>query len=142
MDARQQLARLEGLGQVVVGADLEADDAVDVLDLGRQHDDRRHVVGGTQPATDRQAVFAGQHEVEDDQMHRLAGEQAVQRLGVFGEQDLEAFLGQVASQQVANAGIIIDDDDAIRSRISSCIHRFPICNNRDSARLRKRFRCP
>jgi hypothetical protein len=34
VDAGEQLARVERLGQVVVGADLEADDAVDVLDLG------------------------------------------------------------------------------------------------------------
>ena len=113
MDARQQLARVEGLGQVVVGADLEADDAVDVLDLGGEHDDRRRVVGRAQAAADRQAVFAGQHQVEHDQVDGLARQHAVQRLGVFGQQDLEAFLRQVAAQQVADARIVVDDDDAV-----------------------------
>ena len=80
------------------------------------------------------------HQVENDEMHRLAGEQPVQRLGVLGEQDLEAFLGEVAAQQVANAGIIIDDDDPIRAGVGSCVHRFPICNNRDSAQVSGRFR--
>ena len=35
MNARQQFARVERLGQVVVGAHLEADDAVDVVALSR-----------------------------------------------------------------------------------------------------------
>jgi hypothetical protein len=38
-DARQQLARLEGFGQVVVGADLQADDAVHRVALGGEHHD-------------------------------------------------------------------------------------------------------
>ena len=81
------------------------------------------VVGGAQAAADRQAVFAGQHQVEHDQVDGLARQQAVQRLGVFGEQDLEAFLGQVAAQQVANAGIIVDDDDPIR------VGRWQLCSS-------------
>ena len=40
VDARDQLARVERFGQVVVGAHLQADDAVDVLALRREHDDR------------------------------------------------------------------------------------------------------
>ena len=40
VDARDELARIERLGEVVVGAHFQADDAIDVLALGRQHDDR------------------------------------------------------------------------------------------------------
>ena len=39
-DAGQQLARIEGLGQVIVGAHLETDHAVDRDRLGREHQDR------------------------------------------------------------------------------------------------------
>jgi hypothetical protein len=85
VDAGQQFARVEGLAQVVVGAHFQAHDAVHVLALGGQHDDRRAVVGGTQAAADRQAVFAGHHQVEHDQVDRLAQQHAVQRLAVFGQ---------------------------------------------------------
>jgi len=122
MDAGEQFARVEGLGQVVVGTDLEADDAVHILDLGREHDDRRQVVGGTQAAADRQAVLARQHQVEHDQVHGFAGQQAVQRLGVLGQQHLEAFLRQVAAQQVADAGVVVDDDHAVGARVGSSVH--------------------
>ena len=72
VDARDELARIERLGQVVVGAHLEADDAVDVLALGRQHDDRHGLAGAAQAPADGQPVLAGQHQVEHDQVRRVA----------------------------------------------------------------------
>src|SRR6218665_1786852 len=53
MDAREHLARVEGLAQVVVGPHLQADDAIDILALGGEHDDRRAVIGRAQTAADR-----------------------------------------------------------------------------------------
>ena len=41
LDAPEELAWVEGLGDIVVGAELEPDDAVDVLAARRQHDDRQ-----------------------------------------------------------------------------------------------------
>jgi hypothetical protein len=66
-----------------------------------------------QPAADRQAVLARQHQVEHDQVDVLARHQPVQRLAVLGQQDVETFLAQVAAQQVADAGVIVEDDDAV-----------------------------
>jgi hypothetical protein len=83
----------------------------------------RHVVGGAQPAADRQPVFTGQHEVEHDEVDGVACEHAVQRLGVLGEQDLEAFLREVAPQQVADARIIVDDDDAVGAGGGRGVHQ-------------------
>ena len=67
LDARQQFARAERLGQVVVGAHLQADDAIGFLAARGQHDDR-DVGVGAQRAAQREAVVAGQHEVEHDQV--------------------------------------------------------------------------
>ena len=49
VDAQHQLARAEGLGDVVVGADLQADDPVLLAAERGEHDDG-HVGGGAQPA--------------------------------------------------------------------------------------------
>ena len=46
LDTRQQLTRLKGFGQVVVGADFQADDAVHRVTLGRQHQNRRTRLAG------------------------------------------------------------------------------------------------
>ena len=48
-DASQQLARIEWLGKIVVGADLEADDAVDVFAARRQQQ-HADLGAGAQPA--------------------------------------------------------------------------------------------
>ena len=65
--AGHQLAGAEGLHQVVVGAQLQADDAIFHLALRRQHDDR-HIGGVADDAADALARHTGQHEVEDDQI--------------------------------------------------------------------------
>jgi hypothetical protein len=111
------------LGQVVVGTDFQADDAIDVFHLGGEHDDRRRVVGGAQSPADRQAVFAGQHQIQHDQVDGLSRLQPVQRLGVLGQQHLEPFLGEVAPQQVSDAGIVVvDDDDTVRAGVGVGAH--------------------
>ena len=75
MDAGQQFSRIERLAQIVIGADLQANDAVHVLAFGSQHDDGSAVVGRAQAPADRQAILAGQHQVQYDQVHGFAQQQ-------------------------------------------------------------------
>src|SRR5690606_37315872 len=95
IDASQQFTGVEWLGQVVVGAHFQANDAVDFLGLGRQHDDGRVVVAATQAAADRQTVFAGQHQVEYEQVKVLALPELAHFFRVFGDKDVEPLLQQV-----------------------------------------------
>ena len=70
LHAGDELAWVERLRQIVVGADLEPDDLVDVLVAGGQHQDRD--IGGLADApADLDPVEVGQHQVEDDQRGRL-----------------------------------------------------------------------
>ena len=62
------------------------------------------------------------HQVEHDQVDGLAGLQARQCLGVFGQKHLEAFLGEIAPQQIADAGVVVDNDDPVRSGVPGGIH--------------------
>ena len=96
----------------------------------------RAVVGGAQAPADRQAVLAGHHQVEHDQVGRFAQHQAVERLAVLGQDDLEALLGQIAAQQVADAGVVVNDQDLVGSGCSLG-HGAPkwICNRADSEGL-------
>jgi hypothetical protein len=64
VDARQQLAERERLGEVVVGAGVEAGDAIlDAAARGEDQDQRR-VAGGAQAAQQLAAVLVGKAEVE------------------------------------------------------------------------------
>jgi len=69
-DPRHELARVEGLGEVVVGADLEPDDLVHVLVARGQHEDG-HVGVLADPLADLDAVDVREHQVEHDQRRLL-----------------------------------------------------------------------
>src|SRR3954470_5122789 len=66
-DPGDELLGLERLDDVVVGARLQAEDDVDRVGLGRQHDDRDPRLGADLPA-DLDAVLARQHDVEQHQV--------------------------------------------------------------------------
>ena len=110
VNAGDQLARIERLRQIVVGTHLEADDAIDVLALRRQHDDRHRFAGAAQPAADGESVFAGQHEVQHHEVRRIALELAVEIAGVGQRRDLETLFAQVSRQQIAQAHVVVDDE--------------------------------
>jgi hypothetical protein len=69
--ARQQFAVAEGFGQIVVGPDFEADDAVNLLAARREHDDRR--AAAAKPARQAQTILSRQHDIEQDQIDLMGG---------------------------------------------------------------------
>ncbi len=111
--AGQEFARAHRLGHIVVGAELQADHAVDLLAHGA-HDDDGGPIGRGDAATDGEAVLAGQHEVEHDQVHGRRGQDAVQLLGVGGQVGLEAVAGQILCDLVAQPDIVLHDEDLRR----------------------------
>ncbi len=113
MDSRHQLAGVERLGEVVVGAHLEADDAIDVVAFGGQHDHRHGVLRGAQAPADRESVLAREHEVEHDEVVANALQLAVHRRGVGGGVDAEALLGEVALEEVAQPQVVVDHQDLL-----------------------------
>jgi hypothetical protein len=111
VDARDQFARVERLGQVVVGAHLEPDDAIDILALCGEHDDRHRLAHPAQATAHRQSVLAGQHEVEHEEVRRIALQLLVDLRRIRQRGDLEALLAEITREQVAQAHVVVDDED-------------------------------
>jgi hypothetical protein len=108
--AGQQFAGVERLGHVVVGAQLQPDDAVGLLTHGREHHDR-HVALAAHPAGQFQPTLAGQHQVEHHQLE-VPGRPRAPRLPCVADgRDPEAVSLQEAGKQVAYFPVIIDDED-------------------------------
>jgi hypothetical protein len=63
---RDDLARTERLADVIVGAELESQQAIDFVHARRDHDDRNRAER-SHFATDTDAVLTGQHQVEQHQ---------------------------------------------------------------------------
>ena len=110
MHPGHQFPGVEGLLHVVVRPHLETDDTVDIVTLGGEHDDGGPVVGGAQPADDRESVLAGKHLVEDDQVKAFALHQPVQRGRVGSKGDLELLLRQITVEQIPQFGVVINDN--------------------------------
>ncbi|MNS06269.1 hypothetical protein D3C72_376910 [compost metagenome] len=128
VDPRQQFAGGEGFGQVVVGAHFQAENAVGFVVACGEHQDRRgFVLARAQFAAQHQAVIAGQHDVEHDQVD-LVGFQKIAHVPAVGDHGgAQAVLFQVVAHQFANFAIVIDDQDVIDVVHGSILLLFAFC---------------
>ena len=114
-DPQDQLAHAERLDDVVVGADLEADDAVDLLALRGAHDHRdvaRALLLAQSPA-DLGAGEIRQHQIEHDHVGQRIGGRARQALpAAVREPDREALGAQVVLERGGEVDLVLDDQYA------------------------------
>ncbi|MNH06669.1 hypothetical protein D3C79_660450 [compost metagenome] len=113
LDPGHQLVRVERLAQVIVGAQLQALDTAELVALGGEHDDRDLVVLLAQALARRQAILAGQHQVEHHQVEHLTLQQAVHLLGVGHRTGTVALAGEETFQQAAKPRIVVDDENLV-----------------------------
>jgi hypothetical protein len=113
---RQKLARAERFRQVVVGAEFEADDAVGLLALGGEHQ-HRHVAEGADAPARLEAVYVGQHHVEDDRVGRAAADLFKpcqrRRRPAHGK----AVAGKIVRQHGGKPRVVVDDQDFFRHAV-------------------------
>ena len=109
-NSRDQFAAAERLRHIVVGAEFQSDDAIDLVALGGDHDDR-DVGFGAQRAAQRQPVFARQHEIEQDEVDARVGQRLAHGFAVAGAADAKAVLDERARHQFAHLSVIVDDQD-------------------------------
>jgi hypothetical protein len=108
-DPRNELARRERLGQVVVGSQLEAQDPIDLLVPGGE-DQNRHASPSPQLLADFDSVQVGQTEIEDDEARVTPLDGLEAALARALADDLEACLLQVRSHQLADGLVVLDHD--------------------------------
>ena len=126
-DAQHDLAHDEGLDDIVVGADLEAQDAVLGLALGGQHEDadvgERGV--GADLLADLVAGRVGQVQIEQDDIGRLRADRREALGAARGPVDRVARGLEVELEEPRDVALVFDDDHptfhwvtytAIRSR--------------------------
>ncbi|MNP09640.1 hypothetical protein D3C76_1017540 [compost metagenome] len=99
--ACRELAWITGLGQVVVGAEFQAEDAVQRFAACGEHQHRQVGMFAAQLLEQLQAAAVGQHHVEDDGIRRAAGQRGARLGAVVAGAHAEAFLDQPGTQQFA-----------------------------------------
>ena len=116
VDAREQLARRERLGDVVVGAAFEARDLVALFGARRQHDDRQlaRLAIALERARELEAARVGQHPVDQQQVGKLVGDLGAPATGIRGFADFETGAAQSERDHLANRPLILDDQNLFR----------------------------
>ena len=99
MDAQDQFPRAEGLGDVIIRAQFEADDPVHFLGFGGEHDDRNLGRRGLlfQHLAHFEAAHPGQHQIENDEGRRIFPGLLQRRRSVLGLEHREAGALEIAS---------------------------------------------
>jgi hypothetical protein len=125
----------ERLDDVVVGAELEPDDAVGLGAAGGDHDHGQFALAA-QDTADVAAVAVGQREVEQDEV-RLGRPRGVERLLCGARHGrLEALAAEEAGERLGDRGLVLHDQDAGRHAVE--------CSRRGSGRdqaLQRLDRC-
>lgn len=110
-DAGQQLSQGERLDDVVVGAELEPDDTIDLVGAVTGRDDHRHVGMRTDLPQQIQTVVLAEAKVENDQAG-LTGFEIVVQLGPGGGRPgRDVVLLQISDHHLTQGGVVVDNDD-------------------------------
>ena len=111
-DVGEEFLVIPGLLDEVFGSGADGvDDVVDGAE-GGDHDDRELRVHLGDAGEEIDAGLAGEGEVEQEEVEVMAGEDVEALCAVGGECDVEAFEHEEGLEGVADAGLVVDDEDA------------------------------
>ena len=142
-DPQEQLAHAKGLGHVVVGPELEADDAIDLLTARADHDDGDLAgpLGHPQRAAHLRARHVRQHPVEQHEVGDLVLAQDPQRRRAAVRRERgEALTLKAVAQRLDQVLLVVDQEDRARHLMNAPLR---LSSGRSwSSRESSRRRCP
>src|SRR5687768_8283095 len=111
--ALDQLEQAERLRQVLVGARAKAAHLVRLLATRRQHQHGRVETLAAQPLQDLEAIDAGQHHVENQQLRLTRARRAQTTRPVRLVRDVVAFQLQVVADRRRQLAVVFDQQDVM-----------------------------
>jgi hypothetical protein len=113
VDPRQQFARTERLGDVVIRATFEARDLVVLVGARREHD-HWHVLGvlvALDGTRELETTLVGQHPVHEQQVGTLVSDARARGRAVLGLTHVESGPAQAERDHVPNRLFVLDDQN-------------------------------
>ena len=107
-----QLGQVEGLGQIVVGAGIQALHPIVRIAAGCQHQHRHVVAPLAQPLQDLESRQPRQGQVEDDDVERVLLQGRVGQQAVATGLDLDAQHAERLGQSLYQLQVVFDQQDA------------------------------
>src|SRR2546426_8100876 len=117
---REQLGDAERLGDVVVGAELEAEHFFGLLRARGEHDHRRGVGARAELAAHFEPVLAGQRDVEHDKIRRRRDRLRQALFAVRRRDHFVAFELEVVTQTEQHLRFVLDHQYPLRHRALLC----------------------
>ena len=117
LDSGSEFAGAEGLGNVIVGANLESDHLVDLVGSRSQEDDRYgfRVPIGLQLFANFLSGEPWQHHIQQNQIRPVSSCRQQARSPVAISLNRKAFLSQVVSHQVLNIRVVFNQEDFLHA---------------------------
>jgi hypothetical protein len=109
VDAGEQFAHAEGLGEVIIGAEIEADDLVNLLAFGREHQDGQGNLLCAELFADLVAAEARQHHVEQEQAGTVLAHGLEGLIAAAADGDVEPVTLQDFLQAEEDVWVIFND---------------------------------
>ena len=111
MNARQQLADAERLGDIVIGAEIQANNFVDFLPFGGEHHNRCGNFFGAELFADVVSTQARQHDIENDESGTMFGEGGHGLVASIANCHFETVALEDFFQAEKDVGIVFDNQD-------------------------------
>ncbi len=106
-----QFARQKRLGEIVVRTGFEADHFVERVALCGEHQNGQCLAFGAQTAAYFQTILFADHQIQHEQIVRLALQITVEPFAVLHNAYLKTVAGEKALQHVAKFGFVVEYDD-------------------------------
>ena len=108
-DTREQFARPEWLGKVVVRTEFEANDAIDFVAAMTCRYDDRHIRARPDRTQQIQSIVLAELQIKDNQT-LLVGEMSHGAVAIGGRDDAHAVLGEIVLNHPTNGAIVLDEE--------------------------------
>src|ERR1044072_6206713 len=110
LDSGEELAGGGGLGDIIVGAYLGADDPIHLLGLGGQQDDRDFARRADESGQG-QPVLARHHDVEKDEVDRISREELARGRRIFRLGAPHPVAREILGERLSDLALVVDEQD-------------------------------
>jgi len=111
VNAGEQFAEAEGFGDVIIRAEIEADDFINFLPFGGEHQDRGGDFFGAELFANVVAAEAREHDIEHDKGRFLFGDGVDGFVAAIADGDVKAVAAQNLFEAEEDVRIVFDDED-------------------------------
>jgi hypothetical protein len=111
VNSGEQLANAEGLGDIVVSAEVQSDDFVDFLTFRSQHEDGRCIFFGAELFAYVVPAGAGEHDIEDDESGMTPGYSIDGFITAVADGDVKTIAFHDFFESEEDMRIIFDDEN-------------------------------